>query len=205
MPDNCCAHELTFTPEQHQSIKKVLWVVFAINLSMFFIEIGAGLIARSSTLTADSLDMLADAFVYGLSLYVLKQSQHMKARASLLKGVLMSSLGLYVIVDSFFKIYHPVIPVGATISIIGVLALIANLISFALLSRHKNRDINMKSAWICSRNDVTTNIVVIIAGFFVIYFNSMWPDIIVGLGMSFIVLHSSLQIVRESWQQSHVS
>lgn len=202
MSNNCCNNKLTLNKGSHLRIKKILWTVFVINLGMFFIEIVTGIFAKSSSLTADSLDMLLDAFVYGLSLYVLKQNHQAKARASLFKGISMFLLGLYVVIESVFKIYHPIIPNGATISIIGILALVANVISFALLWNHKNGDINMKSAWICSRNDIANNTVVIIAGMLVLYFNSMWPDIIIGLGMSLIVVQSSLQIIRESWQQS---
>lgn len=201
MSQDCCV-DLTLTARQHQQIKKVLWIVFALNLGMFFIEMGAGLVAKSSALTADSLDMLADAFVYGLSLYVLTESHTLKARASLVKGLLMSLLGLFVVGESVYKIFNPTLPLGQTITVIGGIALLANLASFILLIRHKGEDLNLKSAWVCSRNDVTSNVAVIIAGFLVLYFQSMWPDIIVGLGMSALVLHSSVEIIKEAWHQS---
>lgn len=201
MSKDCCDSDLKFNPRQLAKVKYVLWAVFAINLGMFFLEFGSGLWARSSTLVADSLDMLADAFVYGLSLYVLKGNNTVKAKASLVKGVLMFVLGIYVVGESMFKIAHPVLPTGQTITTIGILALIANGVSLSLLWKHKKDDLNMKSAWICSRNDTTSNILVILAGFLVLYFESMWPDIIVGFGMSMIVIHSSLLIVKESLYQ----
>ena len=204
MAEDCCDNDLLLTPRQHKKIRNILLMVFVINFGMFFLEIGSGFIARSSTLIADSLDMLADAFVYGLSLYVLKENHIIKSRASLVKGILMFLLGAYVVVEGVYKILYPIVPAGETISLIGVIALIANLICFALLWKHKNDDLNLKSAWICSRNDVATNIVVIIAGFMVVFFQSMWPDVIVGLGMAFIVLNSSAQIIKESLHQSHL-
>lgn len=201
MSKDCCDTDLKLNPRQLAKVKHVLWAVFVINLGMFFLEFGSGFWARSSTLIADSLDMLADAFVYGLSLYVLKENNVVKARASLVKGFLMFVLGLYVVGESLFKIINPVLPTGEAISAIGFLALLANGVSLALLWRHKNNDLNMKSAWICSRNDTTSNVVVILAGFLVLYFHSMWPDIIVGLGMSAIVIHSSVLIVKEALHQ----
>ena len=205
MAEDCCDKDLLLTPQQHKKIRNILLMVFVINLGMFFLEVGSGFIARSSTLIADSLDMLADAFVYCLSLYVLKENHIIKARASLVKGILMFLLGAYVVVEGVYKILYPILPTGQTISLIGVIALIANLACFALLWKHKNDDLNMKSAWICSRNDVATNVVVIIAGFLVLYFQSMWPDIIVGLGMALIVLNSSVQIIKEALHQSHLT
>jgi len=204
MAEDCCDKDLLLTPEQHKKIRNILLMVFVINLGMFFLEVGSGFIARSSTLIADSLDMLADAFVYGLSLYVLKENHIIKARASLVKGILMFLLGAYVVSEGVYKILYPILPSGETISLIGVIALIANLTCFALLWKHKNDDLNLKSAWICSRNDVTTNVVVILAGFLVLYFQSMWPDIIVGLGMTLIVFNSSAQIIKEALHQSHL-
>ena len=205
MAEDCCGKDLLLTPQQHKKIRNILLMVFVINFGMFFLEVGSGFFARSSTLIADSLDMLADAFVYGLSLYVLKENHIIKARASLVKGVLMFLLGAYVVGEGVYKILYPILPTGQTISLIGVIALIANLVCFALLWKHKNDDLSMKSAWICSRNDVATNVVVIIAGFLVLYFQSMWPDIIVGLGMALIVLNSSVQIIKEALHQSHLT
>ena len=205
MAEDCCDKDFLLTPQQHKKIRNILLMVFVINLGMFFLEVGSGFIARSSTLIADSLDMLADAFVYGLSLYVLKENHIIKARASLVKGILMFLLGAYVVGEGIYKILYPILPTGETISLIGAIALIANLACFALLWKHKNDDLNLKSAWVCSRNDVATNVVVILAGFLVLYFQSMWPDIIVGLGMALIVLNSSAQIIKEALHQSHLT
>jgi len=198
MSDNCCTNELSFTPEQRNKVKGVLWIVFALNLGMFIVEIVAGHLARSSALTADSLDMFADAFVYGLSLYVINDNHVIRARASLVKGFLMGLIGLFIVGESIFKIFNSTVPIGETMTIVGIFALLANFASFVLLIKHKNNDLNLKSAWICSRNDMTSNIAVIIAGFMVVSFQSMWPDVIVGLGISVMILQSSFQIIKES-------
>ena len=142
--------------------------------------------------------MFGDAFVYGLSLFVLTKSHKIQAKASVLKGVIMLLFGAYVIWEVFDKITHPIVPISETISFIGVLALIANIICYILLTRHKGENINLKSAWICSRNDLFGNIGVIGAGISVGYFNSMWPDIIVGLGIAALVIYFSITVIRES-------
>lgn len=165
---------------------------------MFFVEVISGFISHSNALLADSLDMLGDAFVYGISIAVLFKHPSVRAKASLVKGITMLLLGLFVVGESIFKIFNPVIPIAETITIIGLLALLANAVSFILLLKHKAKDLNVRSAWICSRNDVIGNIGVIIAGLLVARFNSMWPDVVVGLIIAFIVIQSSFQIIGES-------
>ncbi|MDO8524263.1 MAG: cation diffusion facilitator family transporter [bacterium] len=181
-------------------IKWVLYVAFFINAGMFFTELASGIVAHSNVLIADSLDMFGDAFVYGLSLFVLSKNHKTQARASLIKGVIMLTVGLYVLWQSFYRVFYPVVPSAQTITLIGILALVANVVCFFLLTRYRDKNINMKSAWICSRNDVYGNISVIGAGILVGYFNSMWPDIIVGMGMAGLVLYFSVKIIKESKQ-----
>ncbi|OGY34468.1 MAG: hypothetical protein A3E37_04830 [Candidatus Andersenbacteria bacterium RIFCSPHIGHO2_12_FULL_46_9] len=185
-----------------KTLKKVLLLVLFINLGMFFVEVVGGLIAHSNALLADSLDMLGDAFVYGISIAVLFKHPSVRAKASLVKGIIMLLLGFFVVGESIFKIINPVIPVAEIITIIGLLALLANAVSFVLLLKHKAKDLNVRSAWICSRNDVFANIGVIIAGLLVARFNSMWPDVTVGLIIAFIVIQSSFQIIKESLEHS---
>ena len=175
--DDCCAVDLNNA--DGKTLKKVLFLVLFINLGMFFVEVVSGFISHSNALLADSLDMLGDAFVYGISIAVLFKHPSVRAKASLVKGIIMLLLGLFVVGESIFKIINPVIPVAETITIIGLLALLANAVSFVLLLKHKAKDLNVRSAWICSRNDVFANIGVIIAGLLVARFNSMWPDIFV--------------------------
>lgn len=195
---DCCKNEIFLDKQENIQLKRVFIIVLIINAVMFGVELFSGILANSTALIADSLDMLGDTFVYGISLYVLSKDQLARNRASLLKGFVMLLLGLNVIRDVIVKLLNPSVPLGETITIIGILALLANLFCFYLLQKHKNGDINVKSAWICSRNDIVANISVIGAGFFVKSLNSMWPDIIVGLGISILVLQSSWQVIISS-------
>ena len=195
---DCCNTRVHLTKEATKKLRWVLYVTFFINAGMFLIEAVSGITAHSNVLVADSLDMLGDAFVYGLSLFVLSKNHKTQARASLVKGVIMLILGLYVLWQSLYRVLYPVVPSAQTITLIGILALIANVVCFFILTRHRDKNINMKSVWICSRNDVYGNISVIGAGILVGYFNSMWPDIIVGMGMAGLVLYFSIKIIKES-------
>lgn len=199
MSESCCqADKVDLQKEQNAALKKVFWVVLVINLLMFFVEVIGGYIAHSNALLADSLDMLSDAFIYGLSLFVLAKGHEAKINASLIKGILMGLLGLFVVGEALYKIIHPVQPIGEIVSIIGAIALLANVVSLFLIMKYKDTDLNVKSAWICSRNDVMANVSVIIAGLLVVYFNSMWPDILIGLIIAFVVLKSSTWIIIEA-------
>ena len=198
--DDCCAIDLNNA--DGKTLKKVLFLVLFINFGMFLIEVIGGFMAHSNALLADSLDMLGDAFVYGISIAVLYKHPSVRAKGSLVKGIMMLLLGLFVVGENIFKIINPIIPIAETITVIGLLALFANAASFALLFRHKAKDLNIRSAWICSRNDVIANIEVIIAGILVARFNSMWPDVTVGLIIAFIVIQSSLRIIKESLEHN---
>ena len=204
MSKECCqADKVDLTKEQNKSLAKVFWIVLAINLVMFFTEVTGGYLAHSNALLADSLDMLADVFVYGLSLYALTRGHQAKVTASLVKGILMAVLGIVVVGEAIYKIFNPIIPTAETITIIGGIAVVANGLCLLLLMKYKNTDLNTKSAWICTRNDVMANVAVIAAGFLVAYFGSMWPDIIIGLGIAFIVLQSSVGIIKEALQHKN--
>ncbi len=192
-----CAHnEITVGGDKR--LKIVLWFVLFINLGMFLVEVTAGFLAHSNALLADSLDMLGDVFVYAASLFVLQKNHAAKANASLMKGIIMGSFGLFVLFESVNKILNPVLPTGHIISSIALLALIANGLCFYLLWKFRKKDVNLRSAWICSRNDATGNVLVILAGLLVIYFNSVWPDILVGIALATLVLWSSVGIIKES-------
>ncbi|MFA4872512.1 MAG: cation diffusion facilitator family transporter [Patescibacteria group bacterium] len=196
--DNCCTVDLNNA--DGKTLKRVLFLVFFINLGMFAVEAVSGFIAHSNALLADSLDMLGDAFVYGVSIAVLTKHPSVRAKGSLIKGIIMFVLGLFVVGENIYKIINPIIPIAETITVVGLLALSANTISFVLLLKHKAKDLNVRSAWICSRNDIVANIGVIIAGLLVARFNSMWPDVMIGFIIAFIVIQSSLQIIRESFR-----
>ena len=189
---------MTKDPARQKALRLALWGALLINAAMFIVEFAGGILGNSSALLADSADMISDAFVYGVSLWALAENHHIKAQVSLVKGVLMGILGLFVLGEAVYKILVPSLPEAGLIYVIGFFALIANLITMLLLLRFRNEDINVKSAWLCSRNDVLGNAAVIAGGFLVLYFGSMWPDIIVGVSIAFVVLWSSVGIMRDS-------
>lgn len=199
MSKACC--EIVNKPldvKQNESLKRIFWIVLFINLGMFMVEAISAYSAHSNALLADSLDMLGDAFVYGLSLLVLSKSHVTKAKASLAKGIIMTLLGLMVLGQVIYKIVYPSVPVAETITLISLIALVANIACLFLLTRFKKTDLNTRSAWTCSRNDVVANVGVMIAGVLVGFFNSMWPDLIAGFAIASVVLYSSIDVIRDS-------
>ena len=178
--------------------RRILIIVFILNGGMFLAEFGAGLLSHSTALLADSLDMLADALVYAIGLYALGRPAHWRNRAALTNGILQLILGLGVLIEAITKILSQTLPVYETMGIFAVLALAINTASFILLTRFRDGDINLRATWICSRNDMTANVGVMIAAALVAYTQSAWPDIITGLIIAAIVMHSALNIIREA-------
>jgi cation diffusion facilitator family transporter len=180
--------------EQRQ--RRVLRVVLWINLAMFVLEFGAGLLANSTALLADSVDMLGDAVVYGFSLYVIGRGAQWQARGALLKGAIMAAFAAGIAVEVAVKLARGVTPDGGMMSAVGALALIANASVLAVLWRHRADDINMRSAWLCSRNDVVGNAGVLVAAAAVMLSGSAWPDIVVGVAIAALFGTSAAGIIR---------
>ena len=176
----------------------VLWAVLWINAFMFFIEFGAGVISQSTALLADSMDMLGDSMVYGFSLYVVNRSSVWKAKAALLKGCIMAAFGLGVLGELIYKALYPVIPHAETMGTIGVIALIANGVCFLLLWNHRDSDLNMRSTWLCSRNDIIANVGVLLAAAGVAWTQTLWPDFLVGLIIVAVFLSSAVHVLQQS-------
>jgi len=176
----------------------VLQLVLAINAVMFVAEGAAGLVAHSTALLADSLDMLGDAFVYALSLYALHRSANWSAGAALTKGVIMAAFGIGVVVEAVFKLSAGVVPEGGLMGIFGILALAANVSCLFLLMRHRSDDLNMRSTWVCSRNDVIANGGVLLAAAGVAMTGTVWPDIVIGLVIAGFFLVSAWGVIRAS-------
>jgi Co/Zn/Cd efflux system component len=162
---HCCEDKAEALRALRQRQRRMLTVVLAINASMFLIEAATGLLSRSTALLGDSLDMFGDAAVYGLTIYALDRGVAWQARAAILKGLVMAAFGAGVLIEAAAKVAGQVVPHAQLMGGIGLLALFANAACLALLLRHREDDINMKSAWICSRNDITANIAVIAALF----------------------------------------
>lgn len=182
-------------------IRRVLQIVLVINLMMFFAEFTAGVVARSTALMADSVDMLGDALVYMLSLYALERGMRWRAGAALFKGGIIAVFGIWVAVEVALKLASGVVPTAQTMGVFGFLALLANLTCLALLYRYRHRDVNMSSTFECSRNDVIANSGVLIAAAGVYLFESGWPDIIVGTIIALLFFRSAVRVLRDAWPQ----
>jgi Co/Zn/Cd efflux system component len=176
----------------------VLVAVLAINVAMFLAELAGGLIAHSTALLADSADMLGDAIVYGVSLYVIGRAPIWGSRAALLKGFIMVGFALGISIEVVLKLARGVTPDAEIMWALAVAALVANGSVLVLLSRHRADDINMRSAWICSRNDVIANAGVLVAALWVGLSGSGYPDILIGLGIAALFASSSLRVIREA-------
>lgn len=183
--------------------RTVLIKVLLINAIMFVVEITAGLLANSTALLADSLDMLGDSLVYGFSLYVIAREAKWQVISAFIKGVIMLAFGLFVFSEALYKIIYPVVPIAETMGVIGVMALVANVTCLMLLNFHRDDDINMYSVWLCSRNDIIANVSVLIAGVLVWLLDSGWPDIIVGLGIAGLFIRSAFLVLTAAAQQRH--
>lgn len=180
---------------------RVLWAVIAINAVMFAVEMLAGHLARSQALQADALDFLGDTLTYGISLAVIGKSLHIRSMAALLKGVSLSLMGLWVLGSTVYQVLVLGLPSAEVMGIIGLLALAANLASVVLLLPYKDGDANVRSVWLCSRNDAIGNVMVMLAAGAVWILNSAWPDLIVAVLMASIFLSSAFQILRQAWQE----
>jgi Co/Zn/Cd efflux system component len=191
--DECC--EVREVPREQ---RRVLHVVLWINVLMFLVESVAGILGNSTALFADSVDMLGDAIVYGFSLYVIIRGLFWQARAALLKGVIMAAFGIGVLVQVGVKVARGLTPTVEVMGAVGTLALVANLRCLILLWRRRGDDINMGSAWICSRNDVIGNAGVLVAAAAVALADSPWPDIAIGLLVAAVFVHSAVGVIREA-------
>jgi cation diffusion facilitator family transporter len=199
--DDCCQSKTTELAALRGRQRRVLVVVLAVNASMFGVEFTAGLLAGSTALLADSLDMLGDSLVYGFSLFVLQRSLAWRARAAILKGAIMAAFGVGVLVDAGLGIRAGVPPLVPAMAAVGALALAANAYCFALLWRHRTDDINLRSTWLCSRNDLIANTAVLAAAALVAWTRSPWPDLVVGAGIALLFLRTAFSVLRESFAE----
>lgn len=196
--DNCCHDKSSELEELQEKQSKTLWIVLAINGVMFCLEMIIGLLAGSVALQADSLDMLSDALVYGFSLYAIGKSIRWRVGSALLKGCIMAIFGVGVLLQSGYKFFVGGIPESSYMFFMSIIALAANASCLFFLSRHKTDDINMRSTWLCSRNDIIANASVFLAAALVAITHSKLPDLVVGLLITVIFLKSAISILRDS-------
>lgn len=195
---DCCQDKTCELEKLIERQSKTLKTVLGVNLIMFIVELAVGILAGSVSLLADSLDMLGDALAYGFSLYVVARGLRMKALAAIFKGLIMAVFGLFVLGEAIFKILFPHMPIFEAIGIMGLVALGANSFCLFLLWSHRSDDINMKSVWLCSRNDIIANTSVLAAAAGVRITSSAWPDILVGLILATVFLRSAFYVLKES-------
>ncbi|MCT4641205.1 MAG: cation transporter [Bacteriovoracaceae bacterium] len=186
-------------PEIAPSVEaRTLKYLLIINFTMFIIEIIIGIYAESTGLVADGLDMLADSFVYGLSLYAVGRSLAMKHKAAYFSGIMQITLGLLCLIEVGRKFYYGSEPLSSYMIVISLLALIANLLCLILIHKHKDGEVHMKASWIFSANDVIVNTGVIISGVLVYFLKSNAPDLIIGGVVSIIVIRGGISIIKLS-------
>lgn len=199
MSAHCCAHGHHEDDKQRDAhYRRVLWLVLAINAAMFTIEIVAGLAAGSVSLQADALDFLADAGNYGISLVVVGMALRYRAGAALAKGATMALFGLWVIGATVWHAVNGTLPHAVTMGAVGCTALLANAACFGLLWAYRRGDSNMRSVWLCSRNDVIGNLAVLLAALGVFGTGTGWPDIIVAAVMAVLALQGARAVIRQA-------
>jgi Co/Zn/Cd efflux system component len=204
--DDCCCTPPPVNLGPHRgnaAARRVLWAVLAINAAMFAVEVGAGLAAGSASLQADALDFLGDAANYAISLVVVGMTLRYRAAAALAKGATMGLLGLWIVATTVWHVAHGTLPNAYAMGVVELAALAANATSFILLWAYRGGDANMRSAWICTRNDVLGNLAVLLAAAGVFGTGTGWPDIIVAAIMASLAMQGAWLVIRHSLDELH--
>ncbi len=193
----CCGNDVKFDGMSNE-YKRRLWIIIALNATMFVVEMTAGHYAKSQALQADALDFLGDALTYGISLAVIGASIRARTNAALAKGISLFLMGLWVFGSTVYRVFYVGVPEAEIMGIIGALALATNLASVLLLVSYKDGDANVRSVWLCSRNDAIGNVAVMFAALGVWGTASGWPDLLVAAVMASLFLSSAFHIVRQA-------
>jgi len=199
--EDCCQKKSSELEKLNQQQSQVLWVVLAVNAGMFVVELLWGIRSSSLSLTGDSLDMLGDAIAYGSSLYVINRGRKSLAKSALLKGMIMFLSAVAVLARATYQAFSSTTPEFQVMSIVGTLALCANVFCLFLLTRHRNDNINMSSVWLCSRNDIIANVSVLLAAGLVFLTGSSWPDLVIGLLLTAVFAQSAGRVLFRAWQE----
>ncbi len=200
MSGGCCDHDIKFDG-MSTGFKRALWIVIAINGVMFFVEMAAGALSGSQALKADALDFLGDTVTYAMSLIVIGMSLKIRATAALFKGISLAAMGFWVLGTTAYQVLVLGVPDAPVMGGIGLLALVANMASVLVLMRYKDGDANVRSVWLCSRNDAIGNIAVMLAAGGVYFTGTAWPDLAVAGLMAGLFLWSSLQIIKQALEE----
>lgn len=201
MGAKCCGTPIQAAP----GYSRVLGIALAVNAAMFVVEVVAGLFAGSLSLQADALDFLGDAGNYALSLWAASRAQGVRARVATIKGATMGLFGLWVLARAVLGLAGGELPHAEVMGATGVAALIANLAVAVLLYRYRDGDSNMRSVWLCTRNDVLGNLAVLLAASGVLALGSRWPDLLVAALISGLALVSAVQIFAQARQEQRLS
>jgi cation diffusion facilitator family transporter len=196
---NSCASDLTTKEESTDPLfRRILWIALVSNGVMFFAEIIGSIVSGSVSLQADALDFFGDAANYGISLFVLGMAINTRAKAALFKGASMALFGIYVIGNAIFQALNDIPPDHTVMGILALLALLVNAGVALLLFRYRAGDSNMRSIWLCSRNDALGNIAVMVAAVGVMLTSSQWPDLLVAILIAGLNLSAAVQVIKQA-------
>lgn len=198
MATDCCESSCSSSAPIPPRYRRALWIALGVNLAMFGVELVAGWGAGSASLLADAVDFFGDAANYAVSLFVLSMGLAARARTALLKGLTMGAYGFYVLGQAAWNGFNGVIPEAATMGVVGTLALTANLGVAGLLYAYRNGDANMRSVWLCSRNDAIGNLAILLAAVGVFGTGTAWPDLLVAGVMGILGLSAAAQVIRQA-------
>lgn len=190
-----CGYDLEI---KNREESKVLIVLLVINAFMFFAEIILGFLSQSTALIADSLDMLADAAIYGIALYAVGKSPLVKIKAAYMSGIFQVILGSLVLVDIIRRFFLGSEPQSYLMVSVGMAALLANLVCLKLISKHRKGEVHMRASWIFSKNDVIANLGIIIGGLLVYILGSRYPDLVIGFAISVVVIRGGILIIKDA-------
>jgi Co/Zn/Cd efflux system component len=198
MADGCCSCAAATFDGRSVAYRRVLWIVIGLNAAMFVVEVGAGYLARSQALQADALDFLGDAATYALTLLVIGRPAAWQANAALFKGASLGVLALWIAGSTFWRAIQGGAPEPVTMSAVGALALTINVTAALMLFRFRDGEANVRSVWLCSRNDAIGNVAVMLAAAGVWASDTAWPDLVVAAFMASLFLHSASRIVSQA-------
>lgn len=200
MSESCCKPQVPSTaiPPRY---RRALWIALIVNAAMFAVELCAGLSASSASLLADAVDFFGDAGNYALSLFVLSMGLAARSRAALFKGLTMGAYGIYVLGQALWNATQGIVPEAVTMGAVGTLALAANLGVAALLYAWRSGDANMRSVWLCTRNDAIGNLAILLAALGVLGTGTAWPDLIVAGVMGVLALSAARQVTAQARQE----
>lgn len=201
MSHECCSVPSGAPAGADPAFRRVLWIALVVNAAMFAAEVAGSVASGSVSLLADAVDFFGDAANYALTLSVLSLGLAWRARAALVKGLTMGAFGVFVLAKAGWVAFQGAVPEPLTMGVIGALALAANVAVAAMLYSHRGGDANMRSVWLCSRNDAIGNVAVMLAALGVFGTGSHWPDLAVAVVMAGLALSAAISVTSHSLQE----